>query len=209
VSFWCDAGELRTQDCRAIGTSCEFLAESGGFRCSPLGGADPGNGGGADPGNGGGADPGNGGGADPGNGAGGAFDPGVPDDDPLPPDEEPPPPGNDPAPPAGDACGGIDYLGECQGDTARYCVDNQVVEVDCAGRGQTCGYISDVVGYYCIDVRAAIPVDECEGLDYLGECRGDTAAWCDAGQLYTLDCAAQGEVCDWISDAGGYFCTTP
>jgi hypothetical protein len=58
-------------------------------------------------------------------------------------------------------------------------------------------------------VTVAAPVDECGGLDYLGECRGDTAAWCDAGRLYTLDCAAQGEVCGWISDAGGYFCTTP
>jgi hypothetical protein len=283
VAFWCDAGELRDQDCRAIGTTCEFLAESGGFRCSPLGGVDPGNGGGADPGNGNGADPGNGGGADPGNGGG---DPEFPDDDPLPPDDDPGAPA-DPGGPAGDACGGIDYLGECQGDTAvwcdagalqnvdctmygtpcgyvdaetgyycltpegnaggvadagfspppspepdafvpppagggcdlgflgecqgdfaRYCVDDQLVEVDCAARGQLCDYISDVVGYYCMDVPVAAPVDECGGLDYLGECQGDTVVWCDAGQLYSLDCAAQGEFCGWISDDGGYFCTT-
>lgn len=295
VAFWCEAGEVRSQDCRALGTSCEFFAESGGFRCSPLGGdpggADPGGAdpGGADPGGAdpGGADP---GGADPGGGDPGGGDPGADPGGADPGGADPggaDPGGADPGG-AGDACGGIDYLGECQGDVAvwcdggvlhqtdcqalqttcgwvdettgnyclpapgggavdagpppdlptpdagpppvdpppaggcdlgflgecqgdvaRYCLDDALVEVDCAADGRICTYISDVVGYYCTAPAQPDPAaDACGGIDYLGECQGDVVVWCDAGQLYSVDCAATGEICDWISEAGGYYCTT-
>ena len=301
VAFWCEAGALVTEDCRALGTACVFDDALGGFRCEGAFNDDPGP-------------------ADPPPGAPEPGDPGAPeapppDDDEAPPPADPPEEGEPPPPdapddgeplppdapsppddPAGDACGGIDYLGECQGDLAvwcdagslqsvdctqfstpcgwvddttgfyclpaapdapdpgpepapdpapepvpepdpgvpppvggcdlgftgecqadlaRFCAGDTLIETDCAARGQVCGFISDAVGYYCMSpvdpadpVEPAEPVDACGGIDYLGECRGDTVVWCDNAQLYQIDCAAQGEFCGWISDAGGYFCTS-
>ncbi len=267
VAFYCEAGALESQDCRAIGSACVFVAELGGFRCEPV--DDDGDGLPDPPPD---------------------DDPLPPDDDPLPPDEEPLPPDDEPLPPddeplppdeqplppdeapPGGGCGGIDYLGECrgdvavwcngaalaeadcralgttcewiddeigyycrdpepgngdvvpdafvppppepgcdlgflgecQGDVARYCAGDALIEVDCTAFGQICDYVNDVVGYYCAE--AAAPVDECGGVDYTGYCDGDTVVWCDGGRLYSVDCAATGEICTWISEDGGYFC---
>lgn len=49
-------------------------------------------------------------------------------------------------------CGGLDYLGECVGDVARWCSDGTTVaERDCAAEGRVCRWIDDQVGYYCTD----------------------------------------------------------
>jgi hypothetical protein len=272
VAFYCQDGALETQDCRALGSACVFVAAQGGFRCDPA--APP-----------------------PDDDGDGLPDAPPPDDDsplppdddsPLPPDEPPlPPDRDDPAPPdadpdpppAGGGCGAIDYLGECRGDVAvwcngdalaeadcralgttcewiddqigyycrdpepvagadafvspppepdafvppppepgcdlgfqgecrgdvaRFCVGDALIEVDCTLDGQTCDFVNDAVGYYCIG--AAAPVDECGGVDYTGYCDGDIVVWCDGGRLYSVDCAATGEICAWISEDGGYFC---
>jgi hypothetical protein len=279
VAFFCENGALETQDCRALGSACVFVAELGGFRCEPV--DDDGDGlpdappdddflpPDEEP-----LPPDD----DPGGG-----DPLPPDDEPLPPDDpgggEPPPPGGDPGGDPGGGCGAIDYLGECQGDVAvwcdgaalaqvdcraqgttcewiddqigyycrapeagevadafvppppvpdafvppppepgcdlgflgecqgdvaRFCAGDSLVEVDCTAFGQICDYVNDVVGYYCAD--AVAPVDECGGVDYTGYCDGDTVIWCDGGRLYSVDCAATGEICGWVSEDGGYFC---
>lgn len=50
-----------------------------------------------------------------------------------------------------DPCEGLTVEGECQGDTLRYCLSEQITEVDCAAQSQVCGY-SDTLGFYdCID----------------------------------------------------------
>ena len=48
------------------------------------------------------------------------------------------------------------------------------------------------------------PNDPCDGVDYLGECRGSTAAWCEDGTLQTRECGAQG--CGWVNNTTGYYC---
>jgi len=49
-----------------------------------------------------------------------------------------------------DPCMGIDYLGRCEGTVAVWCENNMLQRVDCADEMQTCGYIDDQVGYYCM-----------------------------------------------------------
>lgn len=50
----------------------------------------------------------------------------------------------------GDACGGLDYLGRCNGNVAEWCESGQIQSVDCmATYGTTCGWIDDTTGYYC------------------------------------------------------------
>jgi hypothetical protein len=69
----------------------------------------------------------------------------------APPPEEPPPvdPGDEP-PPANDGpCGGLDFIGECQGTVLRYCENGALVVWDCAWFGQGCGWVDDQTGYDC------------------------------------------------------------
>jgi hypothetical protein len=47
--------------------------------------------------------------------------------------------------------------------------------------------------------------DPCGGLDYAGECSGNTVRWCDEGEIYEHSCAS-GETCDWSDDYGYYWC---
>jgi len=50
------------------------------------------------------------------------------------------------------ACGDIDYLGTCQGDTVVWCSEGGVLaDRDCAASGQTCAFVDDTTGYYCVD----------------------------------------------------------
>jgi uncharacterized protein YkwD len=51
--------------------------------------------------------------------------------------------------------------------------------------------------------------DPCDGLDYMGECRGGTAAWCENGEFNTRDCDSQGQECRWIDDQTGFYCGAP
>jgi 3D (Asp-Asp-Asp) domain-containing protein len=70
------------------------------------------------------------------------------------PDSAPPPPR---AVPVEEPCGSLDYLGRCSGDFAEWCDDGQISRVDCAGQGQTCGYVDASVGYYCMDENQSSP----------------------------------------------------
>lgn len=126
------------------------------------------------------------------------------DPDPVPP---PPPPDNpDPVPPPGGGCD-LGFEGECQGDVARYCVGEQLVEVDCAAWSQSCGYIAPGVGYYCQeDAAANPPADACQGIDSGGTCQGDVVVWCEQGELVQVDCAAWGESCGYSELDGLYVC---
>jgi V8-like Glu-specific endopeptidase len=53
---------------------------------------------------------------------------------------------------------------------------------------------------------APAPADGCGSLDYLGECSGTVARWCDAGHVRTHDCAADGQACGYVDDQYGYYC---
>ncbi|MCK6570321.1 CAP domain-containing protein [Myxococcota bacterium] len=66
--------------------------------------------------------------------------------------ESPPPvdPGPEAPPPQNDGpCGGIDFIGECEGTVLRYCDNGFLVVWDCAWSGQGCGWVDNRTGYDC------------------------------------------------------------
>jgi hypothetical protein len=46
-------------------------------------------------------------------------------------------------------CDRLGLAGECTGQTARWCSGGQIIEVDCAGRSQTCEVDTCASGAYC------------------------------------------------------------
>src|SRR5688500_4335323 len=54
-----------------------------------------------------------------------------------------------------DPCMGLDYLGRCDGDTARWCEEGGMLRSrDCASMGHVCRWIDDQPGYYCASGEA-------------------------------------------------------
>ncbi|MBW1877846.1 MAG: hypothetical protein JRJ84_05755 [Deltaproteobacteria bacterium] len=47
--------------------------------------------------------------------------------------------------------------------------------------------------------------DPCGGLDWNGECSGNTVRWCDEGEVYEHACES-GETCGWLDYYGYYWC---
>ena len=103
-------------------------------------------------------------------------------------------------PVADDPCGGVTAFGSCDGSVLSFCDAGIVRTRDCdACGGEVCGLVDNVVGHACFD-------DPCGGIDYLGQCDGNTARWCDAGVLKDLDCVAEGGTCGFVSDELGFYC---
>lgn len=97
-------------------------------------------------------------------------------------------------------CGGVTTFGACNGNTLTFCDGDVVRTRDCgACGGETCGLVDNVVGFACV-------ADPCGGIDYLGQCDGNTARWCDEGTLKELDCVAEGGTCGFVSDELGFYC---
>lgn len=46
--------------------------------------------------------------------------------------------------------------------------------------------------------------DACMGLDFLGECQGTIARWCDMGVLREMECGSAG--CGWVDGTTGFYC---
>jgi hypothetical protein len=101
-------------------------------------------------------------------------------------------------------CGDLTYQGRCVGTVAEWCNEQgQRETLDCATRGQTCGFVNPEIGYYCVRGSG------CGDLDYLGRCDGQVAVWCEDGFVRQRDCAARGQVCRWVDDQVGYACADP
>jgi hypothetical protein len=47
---------------------------------------------------------------------------------------------------------------------------------------------------------------ECDALGFAGACESGHARWCSAGQLFDLDCGAQGQTCQVDTCATGAYC---
>lgn len=56
------------------------------------------------------------------------------------------------------------------------------------------------------DPVACACVDNCEGLDYQGECQGDVLRWCEDGRLNEFDCSDDNATCGLIDADLGYDC---
>ena len=61
-----------------------------------------------------------------------------------------------------DNCGDLDFIGECSGDTLRWCNYGFLTEADCGERGQVCGEDDNPdVGFNCIDDESCVVDDDC------------------------------------------------
>jgi peptidase M23-like protein len=49
-----------------------------------------------------------------------------------------------------EGCGELDYAGECDGTTLRWCEDDAVRTMDCAARSRECDWRDDDIGFDCI-----------------------------------------------------------
>lgn len=90
-----------------------------------------------------------------------------------------------------EGCGTVDYAGECNGQTLRWCEGDQLRVVDCSELGKTCGYDASQSDYNCV----APPSDPCNGVGADGRCDGTVYSACREGALQTVDCAQSGQVC--------------
>ncbi|MEJ7729183.1 MAG: peptidoglycan DD-metalloendopeptidase family protein [Polyangiaceae bacterium] len=52
-------------------------------------------------------------------------------------------------------CGDLDFSGECDGDTLRWCEDDALQTYDCATVGKSCGWQDDTVGNNCVSGGAS------------------------------------------------------
>ncbi len=103
----------------------------------------------------------------------------------------------------GEDCGDVTASGLCTDDVLSYCLDGELVEVDCTTIGAVCGASSS--GATCIDAldRALA----CGEVSELGQCNGAVIEYCDnsgsIGVLRTINCAAYGQLCDPTAAADG------
>ena len=112
--------------------------------------------------------------------------------------------------PAPDPCGGVDPLGQCDGDVARWCENGQLRSRDCGAEGYACAWVDDETGYFCVERTVGPDPDPdpdppatCTDADT--GCQGPLAVRCYEGSLLTEDCPLQGRVCEETA-AGVPYC---
>ena len=103
-------------------------------------------------------------------------------------------------------CGTLTRTGRCRDDgVAEWCsASGARQQRDCAADGLECAYIGDDLGFYCVEATA------CGELTYEGRCDGNTARWCaEDGTPRERNCTEREEVCAYIDDTIGFYCTSP
>jgi hypothetical protein len=99
-------------------------------------------------------------------------------------------------------CGEVTEAGTCEGEAAVYCELGSVVTIDCASEGRICG--DDGAGRRrCVE---APPPDPCDGITFGGHCEGETAVWCEGGEIRQRDCGACGSTCGEVGSDGVHDC---
>lgn len=56
-------------------------------------------------------------------------------------------------------------------------------------------------------IAGDLPESACGEIDFLGTCEGLAVVWCDGGELNRRDCGARGEICEYLNDDSGYWCS--
>ncbi len=94
-------------------------------------------------------------------------------------------------------CRQLDYLGRCNGAQAEWCEEGAFKARDCSAEGLGCGFVSDDLGYYCIDPSnngpAPEPEPECTAEDTW--CDGEDRVACAGGSFVRERCAVTGATC--------------
>ncbi len=99
-------------------------------------------------------------------------------------------------------CGSLTGAGQCSGDTLSYCSSGEVVELDCAAQGKTCGWSDSDSFYDCV----AAPESGCGAVTTEGFCENDTLSYCESGEVREVDCSAAGMQCGYDTANGYYNC---
>src|SRR5688500_7987506 len=76
------------------------------------------------------------------------------------------------------ACDELGYAGTCIGEVSVWFEDASCRVRDCGGEGKTCGYISDDVGWGCVEGTQGSTAFRCGDVGYEGTClSGDVLVW--------------------------------
>lgn len=94
---------------------------------------------------------------------------------------------------ASDECAALGWRGACDGDVARWCAGENIVEHDCSMDGLVCDVDGCGPGAYCCEPASASP--ECDALGWDGECVGDQLRYCDGTEIIEIDCGMSGLAC--------------
>jgi hypothetical protein len=102
-------------------------------------------------------------------------------------------------------CGDTTFVGGCEnkGAQARWCNENNELQIQNCQTGTSCSWGTDNQGWRCVTPSQ----DACNGMDYAGGCEGNTLKWCDVGGLQERDCAACDESC-FADYQGGFRCAS-
>lgn len=100
----------------------------------------------------------------------------------------------------GAACDDIDGVGRCLNGQALWCDDDVLRSDPCTG-ATSCGWDGGAQGYRCV-----LGDNPCQGLDNFGVCDGQTALWCDEGELRRRDCGSCDQVCAIQPQVNGVYC---
>ncbi len=101
---------------------------------------------------------------------------------------------------------GFGPRGRCNGTVAEWCVgeeEGDLRSADCARSGRVCGRDRD--GNFRCLAGERCPAT----LTFQGRCDGDVAVWCQDGLVHRWHCAPCGQVCRWVDNAFGYYCSGP
>ena len=100
---------------------------------------------------------------------------------------------------ANDPCYGLTYEGNCDGDIAQWCENNEVIQVDCSDQGMVCAW-NDEKNYYGCESESCDLPDE-------GFCQStSTVSWChDNGETLSLECG-EGTMCGWNEEEAYFDC---
>lgn len=99
-------------------------------------------------------------------------------------------------------CGDLTIVGECSGNTLRYCVDGVTSEIDCSVSEKTCGFDAAAnagEGWY--DCLAGASTS-CADLPALGQCSAnETLTTCNGGTPTSTTCSGATPECLWTGNA--------
>jgi len=106
-------------------------------------------------------------------------------------------------------CPALGFAGACEGNTARWCSGDQLIENACSN-GQTCQLDACADGAFCCDPPdAPPPQNECDQLGVRGICTAEgTVRWCNGGEVDEVTCLA-GHTCQIDLCGDGASCCAP
>jgi hypothetical protein len=97
-------------------------------------------------------------------------------------------------------CGDLVAAGTCDGTQLAKCSEGVLTIEECADSGKIC--VPGAAGPVCA-------VDQCPGLDFVGECTTDNVArWCDNNTVKQRHCTPCGQACGFASESLGNYCVT-